>query len=188
MNKSNIGLLGGSFDPAHYGHLYISKKIINILGLNQLWWLVTSQNPLKKKNQFANLNKRLSSAYLINNNFKIKPQALEFRIGTTFTYDTIKKLNKIMPRVNFYWIMGADNLFNMHNWHNWQKIFYMCPIIIINREGFLYKSLYSKASNYFRNNRFDIRQIKNKKNLPAWAFFNIRPDPNSSTNLRQNIG
>ena len=180
--------MGGSFDPAHSGHLYISNKIINILGLNQLWWLVTSQNPLKKKNQFANLNKRLLSAYLINNNFKIKPQALESKIGTAFTYDTIKRLHTIMPRVNFYWIMGADNLCNMHNWYNWKKIFYMCPIIIVNRKGYLYKSLHSKASKNFYNSRFNIKQIKYKKKLPAWTFFNIKPDPNSSTNLRKNIG
>ena len=152
-----------------------------------MWWLVTSQNPLKK-NHLYNIGERLSSTYSINNNYKIKPQTLELTIGTNFTYDTIKKLNSIMPRVNFYWIMGADNLYTMHNWYNWKKIFYMCPVIVVNRKGFLYKSLRSKASSNFRNNRFDIRQIKNKKNLPAWTFFNIRPDPNSSTNLRKNIG
>ena len=143
---------------------------------------------MKKKNQFKNLNTRLSSACLINNNYKIKPQALEFKIGTTFTYDTIKKLHTIMPRVRFYWIMGADNLYTMHNWYNWKKIFYMCPVIIVNRKGYFYKSLYSKVSSNFKNYRFNIKQIKNKKSLPAWSFFNIRPDPNSSTNLRQNIG
>ena len=188
MSKSNIGLLGGSFDPAHSGHLYISNKIINILGLNQLWWLVTSQNPLKKKNQFANLNKRLTSACLINNNFKIRPQALELKIRTKFTYDTIKKLKKIMPKVNFYWIMGADNLYIMHHWYNWKKIFYLCPIIIVNRKGYLYKSLNSKASKNFSNSRCNIKQVKNQKSLPAWAFFNIKPNFNSSTNLRKNKG
>ena len=188
MSKSNIGLLGGSFDPAHSGHLYISNKIINILGLNQLWWLVTSQNPLKKKNQFASLNTRLASACLINKNYKIKPQALELKIGTTFTYDTLRKLITTMPRVNFYWIMGSDNLCDMHKWYNWKKIFYICPIIVVNRKGYLYQSLHSKALRIFRNSKFDIRQIKNKKTLPAWTFFNIKPDPNSSTNLRKNIG
>ena len=156
--------------------------------MNQLWWLVTSQNPLKKKNQFISLNERLTSAYLINNHYKIKPQALELKIGTTFTYDTIRKLNNIMPKVNFYWIMGADNLCNMHNWYNWKKIFYMCPVIIVNRKGYLYKSLHSKATTNFKKNRIDIRQIKDKKELPSWAFFNIRPNSNSSTNLRENIG
>ena len=71
---------------------------------------------------------------------------------------------------------------------NWQKIFYMCPIIIVNRKGYLYKSLQSKASKKFCNSRFNIKQMKYKKKLPAWAFFNIKPDSNSSTNLRENIG
>jgi len=188
LNKANIGLLGGSFDPAHNGHLYISNKIINLLGLNQLWWLVTSQNPLKKKNQLFNINKRLSSTYSINNNYKIKPQTLELTIGTNFTYDTIKKLNIIMPRVNFYWIMGADNLYTMHNWYNWKKIFYICPIIIVNREGYLYKSLYSKASKYFWDKKVNIKQIRYRKKLPVWSFLHIKPNTNSSTNLRKNIG
>ncbi len=188
MSKTNIGLLGGSFDPAHPGHLYISNKIINILGLNQLWWLVTSQNPLKKKNQFININRRLSSSHFVNNNYKIKPQTLELTIGTKFTYDTIKKLNSIMPRVNFYWIMGTDNFHHMHKWYNWKKIFYICPIIVVNREGFSYKSLYSKASKYFWDNRVNIKQIKYKKKFPAWTYLHIRPNSNSSTNLRKNIG
>ena len=75
-----------------------------------------------------------------------------------------------MPKVNFYWIMGADNLCNMHNWYNWKKIFHMCPIIVVNRKSFLYKSLHSKASSNFRNNRFDIRQIKNKKTFLLGHF------------------
>ena len=158
------------------------------MGLKQIWWLVTPQNPLKKKNQLINLNERLSSACLINNNIRIKPQALESKIGTNFTYDTIKRLSHIMPRVNFYWIMGADSLCNMHDWYNWKKIFYLCPIIIVNRKGYLYKSLYSKASKSFWSRRFNIKQIKNKKKLPAWAFLNIKPNYNSSTNLRKSIG
>ena len=93
-----------------------------------------------------------------------------------------------MPKISFYWIMGADNLYNMHNWYNWQKIFYMCPIIIVNRKGYFYKSINSKASKKFWNRRFNIREMKYKKKLPAWSFLNIKPDSNSSTILRKNIG
>ena len=143
---------------------------------------------MKKKNQFSTLNTRLSSALLINNNFKIKPQTLELKIGTSFTYDTIKKIQTIMPRVNFYWIMGADNLYRMHNWHKWKKIFYLCPIIVVNRKGYFYASLQSKASKNFWKHKLNIKQIKYRKRLPAWSFLNIRLDNNSSTNLRKNIG
>ena len=93
-----------------------------------------------------------------------------------------------MPRVNFYWIMGADNLQNMHNWYNWKKIFYICPIIVVNREGYLYKSLYSKASRYFWDKRVNIKQMKSRKKLPVWSFLHIKTNANSSTNLRKNIG
>ena len=93
-----------------------------------------------------------------------------------------------MPKVNFYWIMGADNLYDMHNWYNWKKIFYICPIIIVNRKGYFYKSLNSRASKNFSRSRCNIKEMKNKKNLPAWAFFDIKPNLNSSTNLRKNIG
>jgi nicotinate-nucleotide adenylyltransferase len=125
---------------------------------------------------------------LINNNYKIKPQTLELKIGTKFTYDTIKKLKIIMPRVKFYWIMGADNLYTMHNWYNWKKIFYLCPIIVVNRQGYLYKSLQSKASHYFWNRKLNIKKVKNSKTLPVWSYLNIKPNINSSTNLRKNIG
>ena len=110
----SIGLLGGSFDPAHYGHLHISNNAISSLNLDQIWWLVTSQNPLKKKNQLTNIKDRLASTEIIKNNYKIKAQTLELQLGTNFTYDTIKKLKSIMPRVNFYWVMEADNLLKMY--------------------------------------------------------------------------
>ena len=153
-----------------------------------MWWLVTTQNPLKKKEQFKNIDSRLSSTYLVNKNHKIKSQTLEFKLGTKFTYDTIKKLKTIMPKVNFYWIMGADNLYQMHNWHKWKEIFYLCPIIVVNRKGYFYKSLSSKASKYYWENRLDIKRLKNYKKLPVWSYLDIRPNPNSSTNFRKNIG
>ena len=93
-----------------------------------------------------------------------------------------------MPRVKFYWIMGADNLYTMHNWYNWKKIFYLCPIIVVNRQGYLYKSLQSKASKYFWNRKLNIKKVKNNKTLPVWSYLNIKPNINSSTNLRKSIG
>lgn len=182
----NIGLLGGSFDPAHKGHLHISNIAIRSLKLDQLWWLVASQNPLKNKNQIANISYRLASTKIIKNKYKIKAQALEFQLGTRFTYDTIKKLKIIMPRVNFYWIMGADNLLNMHMWKNWKKIFYLCPIIVFDRPKYFYKAMSSKTAKCFWKNRHDINKFKNKK-LPAWCFLNTKLDYNNSTSIRKSM-
>ena len=184
LSNMNSGLLGGSFDPAHKGHLHISNIAISSLKLDQLWWLVTTQTPLKKKNQFANINSRLSSTTIIKNKYKIKAQALELQLGTSFTYDTIKKLKTIMPRVNFYWSMGADNLLNMHNWKNWKKIFYLCPIIVFDRPNYFYKAMSSKTAKYFWENRHDINKLRKKK-LPAWCFLNTKLDYNNSTSIRK---
>ena len=181
----NIGLLGGSFDPAHKGHLHISNIAMSSLNLDQLWWLVASQNPLKK-NQFTRIDDRLASTKIIKNKYKIKAQALELQLGTKFTYDTIKKLKIIMPRVNFYWVMGADNLLNMHKWKNWKKIFYLCPIIVFDRPKYFYKAMSSKTAKCFWNHRQDINKLK-KKELPAWCFLSTKLDYNNSTSIRKSM-
>ena len=168
--------------------MHVSKLVINHLNLDQVWWLVTSQNPLKHKNQKINLADRLSSALYINNNYKIRAQAVEMSLGTIYTYDTIKKLKLMLPRVNFIWIMGADNLLDMHKWYKWKKIFYLCPIIVVNRPNYLYKALSSKASKYFWHAKADINRFPIKNKLPSWSFFYIKPNYDSSTNLRKSIG
>ena len=180
----NIGLLGGSFDPAHKGHLHISNIAMRSLNLDQLWWSVTLQNPLKKKNQLFNIRDRINSTEIIKNKYKIKVQTLELKLGTKFTYDTIKKLSEAMPRVNFYWIMGADNLLSMHLWKNWKKIFYLCPIIVFDRPKYFYKAMSSKTAKYFWRNRYDINKIK-KKQLPAWCVLKTKLDYNNSTSIRK---
>lgn len=177
--------MGGSFDPAHEGHIYISNIAIKYLNLDQVWWLVTTQNPIKKK-QFHTIEKRLDSTKIIKN-YKIKPQALEFKLGTKYTYDTLKKLKKIMPSVNFYWIMGADNLIHMHSWYNWKKIFYLYPIIVFNRPKYFYKAIASKAAKCFWKYRVSIKSLNKNKNIPSWSFLNVRLNYSSSTYIRKNM-
>ena len=157
-----------------------------MLNLNQVWWLVATQNPLKLDNQKINILQRLNSAVNLKKNRIIKPQALEFKIKTKFSYDTVKYLKMSMPRINFFWIMGSDNLCIMHKWYKWKKLFYLCPIIVFNRPGYFYNSLNSKAAKYFWNNKIETRKIKITKKLPAWTFINIRPNYISSTFIRNN--
>ena len=161
---------------------------MNFLNLDQIWWLVTTQNPLKKKNQLTSITDRLKSTKNFNKNYRIRTEALELQLGTKFTYDTIKKLNVIMPRVQFFWIMGADNLLNMHKWYNWKKIFYLCPIIVVDRPKYLRKALSSKSAKYFWNSKVDISRVKKIKFLPAWSYFHLKPKHISSTILRKNVG
>ena len=181
-----IGILGGSFDPAHKGHIYISNMAIKILDLNQIWWLVASQNPLKNTEQRKSLNRRLESAINIKKNHKIRPLALEESIGTLYSHDTLTTLKKKMPGTKMFWIIGADNLYNMHKWYKWKKLFYICPIIVFNRPGYFYKSLSSKAAKYYWKKRVNIKYLRkfSYKNLPVWSFVHNSYDFNSSSEIR----
>tara|TARA_X000000950_G_scaffold155789_1_gene190998 strand:- start:1960 stop:2415 length:456 start_codon:yes stop_codon:yes gene_type:complete len=141
---------------------------------------------LKEIEQKDSLKIRLKSAISINNNYKIKPLALEEKIGTKYSFDTLKKLKKTVPRARFFWIIGADNLYNMHRWYKWKKLFYICPIIVFNRPGYFYKSLSSKAAKCYWSNKVDVKKIKyiSNKKLPLWAFIENSIDKNSSTRIR----
>ena len=111
-----IGLLGGSFDPAHDGHLYISKIALKLFNLNEVWWLVTPQNPLKLSKS-SSLTKRINKIYKVISGKKIRVESADKRYRTIYTYHTLKKLLKSHPVNKFIWIMGADNLKQIHKWN-----------------------------------------------------------------------
>ena len=117
LNNTNIGLLGGSFNPAHKGHIYVSNLALKIFNFNQVWWLVTPQNPLKENAQKKTYDLRLATSNRLKKSYKIKVLSLEYNIGTKFSYDTIKVLKTSLPNINFFWIIGADNLCDMHLWY-----------------------------------------------------------------------
>ena len=121
---ARIGLFGGSFNPAHEGHLQISEEALRRLGLDRVWWLVSPQNPLKPVCGMAPLAERMESARrLAAGNRRILVTDLETRLGTTYTADTLRALIRLMPRVRFVWLMGADNLIQVHQWQDWPQIF-----------------------------------------------------------------
>ena len=133
--------------------------------------------------------KRLKKIKEKNKNYKVVPMALEFYLKTKYSYDTIRVLKKRFPGVNFYWIIGADNLHILHKWYNWQKLFYMCPIVVFDRPNFFYKSMSSKAAIFFLKYRIPVKNLYNKKRnlLPKWSYVKSRLDYNSSSLLRKNI-
>ena len=110
---------------------------------------------------------RLKKIQHKNKNYKVIPMALELYLNTKYSYDTLKVLKNRFPAVNFFWIIGADNLLILHNWYNWKKLFYMCPIVVFDRPNYFYKSLSSKAAQYFLKNRTPIKYMncKKKENL-----------------------
>ena len=182
----NIGLLGGSFDPPHKGHLYISLEAKKILKLDDIWWLVTPQNPLKV-NQPASYSERIKNCKLIIKNQPIKIKEIEKKINSKFSYQTIKYLNKHYKNINFFWLMGADNLINFHEWQNADKIINEIPIVVFRRYGYNNKALKSYTSNLYKNFKINNKNLHiiNFKQLPAWTIIKNKEIRISSTEIRK---
>ena len=182
----NIGLLGGSFDPPHKGHLYISIEAKKILRLDEVWWLVTPKNPLKI-NQPASYKERVKNCKSISKNHPIKIKEIEKKIKSKYSYQTIKYLNQHYNNINFMWLMGADNLINFHKWQNADKIFKEIPIVVFRRYGYNEKALKSYTSNLYKNFKLDSKNINIEKfnNLPAWTIIKNKEIKISSTEIRK---
>ena len=135
--KLKIGLVGGSFNPAHAGHMHVSLVAYHKLGLDQIWWLVSPQNPLKLSAGMANLLDRLSAAREITKATPfIHVVAPEVSLPSNFSYETLKYLSKTMPLARLVWIMGADNLVQFREWKRYQDIRGLLPIAVIDRPGY----------------------------------------------------
>ena len=181
----NIGLLGGSFDPPHKGHLYISLEAKKLLKLDEIWWLVTPQNPLKI-HQPASYLERVKNCKIMTKNKPIKIKEIEKKINSQFSYQTIKYLNKHYKNINFFWLMGADNLINFHKWEKWQKIFKNMSIVIFRRHGYNTQALKSIAAQQFKNNKipFSNFNLESYVEIPSWSFIENKEIKISSTEIR----
>jgi nicotinate-nucleotide adenylyltransferase len=182
-----IGLLGGSFNPAHGGHLAISLDAMDALGLDEVWWLVSPGNPLKAQAGMAPLTARVESARSLARRAPIRVTAIEKDLGTRYTADTLTALTRRYPRHTFIWLMGADNLAQFDQWQNWRDIARTMAIAVIARPGYNKAAHGSVAMAWFR--RF-VRPASQRKSwtswrLPALVLLRFRPDPRSATLLRQ---
>ena len=163
--KNKIGVLGGSFDPAHKGHLAISKKALQTYKLKKIIWAITLKNPLKKKNN-TSISERIESCKKIikSNNF-IKIKFYENIIKSNKTIDLINYLKKT-TKSEIFFLMGADNLVNFHKWYKWKTISKKCKILVFDRHGYKRKSLNSVS--YKRLNRKSLKFIEfNKVNISS---------------------
>tara|TARA_Y100000748_G_C15453678_1_gene471979 strand:+ start:594 stop:1169 length:576 start_codon:yes stop_codon:yes gene_type:complete len=181
-----IGLLGGSFDPPHKGHLYISIEAKKILNLDEVWWLITPQNPLKISNP-ATYVERVKNCKIITRGTPIKIKEIEKNIESQYTYQTIVYLQKHYSQIKFYWLMGADNLVNFHKWQKWKEIFSKISIVIFRRHGYNNKALKSSTSKTFNNSRIISSKLSknNFKELPSWTLVNNKEIKISSTEIRK---
>lgn len=179
-----IGLLGGSFNPAHEGHLYISEEAIKRAGLSGVWWLVSPGNPLKPVEKAESYARRLQSAQKITRGHRqIKISELERQLGTRFTVDSLRKIARRFPRRRFVWLMGADNLRQIDKWKGWVEIFNNISIIVLNRAPYAHSALRSKAALRFRQARLPAR-LTARSQPSAWSFIHLRAHPQSSTAIR----
>jgi len=181
-----IGLLGGSFDPPHEGHLHISKTALRRLGLDRVWWLVSPGNPLKKRGP-ADLDRRIAACRdLIQDHPKIAPADFETQFGTRYTVNTLHAMKRIYPGVRFVWLMGADNLVEFHRWKQWVEIFETVPIAVFARPGHQVKAGLSIAATRFASARLDPKRVSAlpHRQAPCWSLLSHRMRPQSSTEIR----
>ncbi|HMK41542.1 MAG TPA: nicotinate-nucleotide adenylyltransferase [Methyloceanibacter sp.] len=184
--RMRIGLLGGSFNPAHAAHVEISLTALKRLGLDQVWWIVTSGNPLKKPSTLPRLSERVEAARKIANHPRIAVTGFPGETGSPYTVDLLTELKRRHPAVSFVWLMGADNLAQVHQWRSWQKIFATVPIAVLDRPGFRLKARASQAATRFQEFHVDESDAQGLARMtpPAWTIITHRLSPLSSTAIR----
>jgi nicotinate-nucleotide adenylyltransferase len=171
--KIRVGILGGSFNPPHSGHLSISEQAIKKLNLKQMWWIVSPQNPLKNQNIKSSFEQRIKLCQeLTKNNPKIKISDIEYRLfkhsKKFYSYDLLKRLSEKFKNYEFYFIIGADNLINFHKWHRHKELAKLANIVVFDRPSYKYKAKNS---------------ITAKSGIP-YKFINGKTVDISSTELR----
>lgn len=183
---NRIGLFGGSFNPPHSGHRLVAEIALTRLGLDQVWWLVTPGNPLKDTRQLARLDARIARVEEIARHPRMRVSALETTLGSRYSADTIARLKLLRPRLDFVWVMGADNLAGFHRWQNWRAIMNAVPVAVVDRPGATLSALSAPAALAFSTRRLPETRAGELARLvpPVWTFLHGPRDPASSTALR----
>ncbi len=184
-----IGLLGGSFNPAHAGHLHISIEALKRLKLDAIWWLVSPQNPLKSTDDMAPYKERFASALAVT---KGQPHIIvsdfEQKAGLFYTHATLEALKRKYPKVQFVWLMGSDNLAHFHHWQRWRDIIRMMPVAVFDRSPFSHTALRAPAALALATGRVQERDIGSLSRKPSsWAYILMRRHSASSTAIRASL-
>ena len=181
-----IGLLGGSFNPAHRGHRRMSLAALDALGLDEVWWLVSPGNPLKPAAGMAPFAARLASARAMARRSRIKVSDFEARIGTRYTVDTLDAIVRRWPRDRFVWLMGEDTVAHFHEWKEWRRLAHIVPIAVISRPGYDDEARAARAMGWLRHfvRPSTMADRWTRWSAPAITFLRLPPDPTSATCLR----
>jgi nicotinate-nucleotide adenylyltransferase len=185
-----IGLLGGSFNPAHAGHLHWSLIALRRLRLDEIWWLVSPQNPLKTRRDMAPLPLRLAYARATARHPLIRVTSLEARLGLRYTVDTLAALRKSFPSTRFVWLMGADNLLQFPCWRRWEAIMTMAAVAVFPRSPYSMRALGGKAARRFAGARIGKARWSKlaQTTPPAWSFIEAPLRAVSATAIRNLSG
>ncbi len=186
-NRPRIGLLGGAFNPAHKGHIRMSLLAIKYLGLDEVWWLVSACHPMKNPRDIAPLTQRMAHARrLCAGHRGVRVSGIEALIASRYTVRTVAFLQQRCRRCRFVWLMGADNLSQIHRWHRWRDLFRSIPIAVFGRPGYSLRALNGVAAKAYRHRRVGegaaIRLVYGHP--PAWVFLSALYDPSCATFLR----
>lgn len=183
-----IGILGGSFDPAHQGHLLISQVALRRLGLDRVWWLVSPGNPLKAHGP-APLATRMAAARATARDPRILVTDIEARLGLRKTADTLHALARLYPGVRFVWLMGSDNMVQFHHWDRWRAIAGQVPIAVMARPGSRLAARHAVAASILRRARMPEARaaLLAQARPPAWVLLNLPMSGLSSTELRKGL-
>ena len=185
--QNNLGILGGTFDPPHKGHLHISKLVIKKLYLKTLYWAITKQNPLKKTTPHNNENKRKTLCrQLTRGEKKIKLLNTSDIKNSNLTINILQKIKKkINKKTNLFFIIGADNLVQLHQWKEYKKIFSLCTVVVMNRIGYKKPALTSPAAKKFRKTKISLDNLlKMGPKQKEWVYINNKGINVSSSRLR----
>jgi nicotinate-nucleotide adenylyltransferase len=185
--RRRIGLLGGSFNPAHQGHRAISLQAQKQLRLDQVWWLVSPQNPLKEAKGMAAFEKRLASAQSVAAGHpRLVVTDLEQRLGTRYSIDTLRWLKR-RCRARFVWLIGADILLQLPQWRNWRRLVGLVPIAVVDREPYSYRALAGQVARRYAASRRPERDAPRlaDDDPPAWVYLRLRRQKASSSAIRR---
>jgi len=184
----SIGLYGGSFNPAHAGHLHVAREALKRLKLDEIWFMVSPGNPLKPTDGMAPYEPRLASLErLIANQPKMIASNAEQQLGTRYTVDTVEALKYELPGTKFVWLMGADNLASFDKWHRWEKLADSVPIAVFDRTGYDPRGFASGLTRRYAKYRIAPEQFGTAQ-TPSWTFLTIPRHAASATNIRSQHG
>lgn len=180
-----IGLLGGSFDPPHAGHVNITQAAFRRFRLDRVWWLVSPGNPLKTRGP-APLGQRMQAAQTLVQDPRVVISDLEARMNTRISADTIAAMRRRWPGVRFIWLMGSDNLVQFHLWERWQEVAAAVPIGVLARPGTRTAARHSVAAKKLQRWRLPLTAAAGlaDRRPPAWVLVNLPMSAHSSTALR----